>query len=99
VRGEALLALLIYTGLRAQEACDVQIRDLDLEGGTLTVRHGKGGRMRRVMLNAEAIALLRRYLHVCAVLVVCLRLAVGASVSRCWRALTRRKRVAQCSPV
>jgi len=62
LRDEALLALLIYTGLRAQEACDVQIRDLDLDGGTVTVRHGKGGRMRRVMLNAESIALLRRYL-------------------------------------
>jgi site-specific recombinase XerD len=62
LRDEALLALLIYTGLRAQEACDVQIRDLDLDGGTVTVRHGKGGRMRRVMLNEEAISLLRRYL-------------------------------------
>jgi integrase/recombinase XerC len=62
LRDEALLALLIYTGLRAQEACDVQIRDLDLDGGTVTVRHGKGGRMRRVMLNAEAISLLRRYM-------------------------------------
>jgi site-specific recombinase XerD len=62
LRDEALLALLIYTGLRAQETCDVQIRDLDLDGGMLTVRHGKGGRMRRVMLNADAIALLRRYI-------------------------------------
>jgi site-specific recombinase XerD len=62
LRDEALLALLIYTGLRAQEACDVQIRDLDLDGGTVTVRHGKGGRMRRVMLNSEAISLLRRYM-------------------------------------
>jgi integrase/recombinase XerC len=63
LRDEALLALLIYTGLRAQEACDVQLRDLDLDGGTVTVRHGKGGRMRRVVLTGEAIALLRRYLH------------------------------------
>jgi integrase/recombinase XerC len=62
LRDEALLALLIYAGLRAQEVCDVQIRDLDLDGGTVTVRYGKGGRMRRVMLNTEAIALLRRYL-------------------------------------
>jgi site-specific recombinase XerD len=62
LRDEALLALLIYTGLRAQEACDVQIRDLDLDGGTITVRYGKGGRMRRVMLNTEAISLLRRYM-------------------------------------
>jgi site-specific recombinase XerD len=62
LRDEALLALLIYAGLRAQEACDVQLRDLDLAGGTVTVRYGKGGRMRRVMLNTEAIRLLRRYL-------------------------------------
>jgi integrase/recombinase XerC len=57
---EALLDLLIFTGLRAQQACDVQIRDLDLDGGIVTVRHGKGGRMRRVMLSTEAISLLRR---------------------------------------
>lgn len=62
LRDEALLALLIHTGLRAQEVCDVQLRDLDLDGGSLTVRHGKGGRMRRVMLNTEAITVLRRYL-------------------------------------
>jgi integrase/recombinase XerC len=61
LRDEALLALLIYAGLRAQESCDVQLRDLDLAGGTVTVRHGKGGRMRRVILNSEAINLLRRY--------------------------------------
>lgn len=62
LRDEALLALLIHAGLRAQEVCDVQIRDLDLDGGTVTVRHGKGGRMRRVMLNAEATHILRRYM-------------------------------------
>src|SRR5262245_31904065 len=62
LRDEALLAVLIHTGLRAQEVCDVQLRDLDLDGGILTVRHGKGGRMRRAMLNTEAITVLRRYL-------------------------------------
>jgi integrase/recombinase XerC len=62
LRDEALLALLAHAGLRAHEACDVQLRDLDLAGGTVTVRHGKGGRMRRVMLNTEAIRVLRRYL-------------------------------------
>jgi site-specific recombinase XerD len=62
LRDEASLALLVYAGLRAQEVCNVQIRDLDLLGETVTVRHGKGGRMRRVMLNSEAISLLRRYM-------------------------------------
>lgn len=62
LRDEALLALLIYAGLRAQETCDVQLRDLDLDGGTVTVRHGKGGRMRRVQLHSDAIGMLRRYM-------------------------------------
>ncbi|MBV9792121.1 MAG: tyrosine-type recombinase/integrase [Chloroflexi bacterium] len=62
LRDEALLALLVYAGLRAQETCDVQVRDLDMGGGTVTVRHGKGGRMRRVQLHSDAIGMLRRYL-------------------------------------
>ncbi len=62
-RNEALLALLIYAGLRVQEACDLQLRDLDLEGGTVTVRSGKAGKARRVPLHADAQRLLRRYLE------------------------------------
>jgi site-specific recombinase XerD len=62
LRDETLLALLVHAGLRAQEVCDIQLRDLDLHGGTVTIRYGKGGRMRRVLLNTECIAILRRYL-------------------------------------
>lgn len=61
-RDEALLALLIYAGLRAQEACDVQLRDLDLRGASLTVRSGKGGKARRLPLHADAVQLLDHYL-------------------------------------
>ncbi|MBA3468470.1 MAG: tyrosine-type recombinase/integrase [Herpetosiphonaceae bacterium] len=61
-RDEALLALLIYTGVRAQEACDVQLRDLDLRAGTLTVRSGKGRKARRIPLHPDAIRLLDHYL-------------------------------------
>jgi len=62
LRDEALLTLLAHAGLRAQETCDIQLRDLDLDGMTVTIRQGKGGRTRRVMLNAETVAVLRRYL-------------------------------------
>lgn len=62
LRDEALLALLVYAGLRVQEVCDVQLRDLDLDGGTVTVRRGKGRRMRRVPLHSDAVGMLRRYL-------------------------------------
>jgi site-specific recombinase XerC len=64
LRDEAIVALLVYAGLRVQEACDVQLRDLDLDGGTVTVRSGKGGQPRRVPLHSDALQLLRRYLKV-----------------------------------
>lgn len=60
VRDEALLALLIYAGLRVQEACDLQLRDLDLGGGTITIRSGKA---RRVPLHPDAQRHLGRYLE------------------------------------
>jgi site-specific recombinase XerD len=63
-RNEALLALLIYVGLRVQEVCDLQLRDLDLGGGTVTVRSGKAGKARRVPLHPDAQRLLRRYLEI-----------------------------------
>jgi site-specific recombinase XerD len=61
-RDEALLALLIYAGLRVQEVCDIQLRDLDVESGTVTIRSGKAGKARRVPLHPDAQRLLRRYL-------------------------------------
>lgn len=63
LRDGALLALLAYAGLRSQEACDVQLRDLDLDGGNVTVRRGKGRRARRVPLHRDAVALLHRYIR------------------------------------
>jgi integrase/recombinase XerC len=62
LRDEAMLALLVYAGLRVQEVCDVQLRDIDLEGGTVTIRSGKGGKARRLPLHSDAQRMLRRYL-------------------------------------
>lgn len=50
-RDEALLALLVYGGLRSQEACDLQLRDVDLDSSVLTVRQGKGKKARRIPLH------------------------------------------------
>lgn len=63
LRDEAALALLIYGGLRVQEACDLQLRDVDLAGLTITVRYGKAGKARRVPIHADAQRLLQRYLE------------------------------------
>src|SRR5258708_5694991 len=60
LRDEALLALLLYAGVRIQEACDVQLRDLDLASGTLVVRSGKGGKARRLPLHSEVQRTLSR---------------------------------------
>lgn len=61
-RDEACLALLVYGGLRIQECCDVQVRDLDMAGGNVVVRSGKGRKHRRVPLSRDARRLLHRYL-------------------------------------
>ena len=63
MRDEAALALLIYGGLRVQEVRDVQLRDLDLAGLTVTVRYGKAGKARRVPIHTDAQRLLQRYME------------------------------------
>lgn len=63
-RDLALLSLLAGCGLRSQEAADLQLRDLDLDGMSLTVRKGKGGKARRVPLAEEALRRLRDYMRV-----------------------------------
>lgn len=69
-RDEVCLALLVYGGLRIQECCEVQVRDLDLAGGNVVVRSGKGGNHRRVPLSRDA-----RQLATCG------RISTGSSTS------------------
>jgi len=42
----AILYVLADTGLRASEFCGLNVKDIDFEKGTLTVRRGKGGKDR-----------------------------------------------------
>jgi integron integrase len=51
----ALMARLMYgCGLRLMECCRLRVKDLDLQRGQLSVRAGKGGKDRQVMLPAAA---------------------------------------------
>lgn len=51
-----LMASLLYgTGLRRLECCQVRVHDLDLVRFQLTVRHGKGGKDRVVMLPRSLV--------------------------------------------
>jgi integron integrase len=59
-----LMARLLYgTGLRRQEGCQVRVHDLDLHQWQLTVRHGKGGKDRVVMLPRSLRPDLERHLE------------------------------------
>lgn len=65
-RDEAILALLLNTGLRVGEAAGLRMRDLVLNArsGKVCVTKGKGRKYREVPLNPEARAALRAYLEV-----------------------------------
>ena len=62
-RNTAILAVLVYAGLRVQEVCDLQLCDLDVSADTLLVRHGKAGKARRIPLHPSAVRILQDYLR------------------------------------
>jgi len=63
IRARAILELLYSSGLRRAEVAALDVQDLDLTGGTVLVRRGKGGKGRVVPLGQEAARALLRYLE------------------------------------
>jgi integrase/recombinase XerC len=66
IRDEALLNLLLYTGLRVSECAALRVDDVLLNGknGKVIVRSGKGRKYREVPLHKEARKVLEAYLAV-----------------------------------
>jgi integrase/recombinase XerD len=62
IRNRALIAVLWRSGLRISEALALELRDIDLETGTIRIRHGKGDKSRTVGIDAQTAALLARWL-------------------------------------
>lgn len=62
-RDRAIILLLVDTGLRASEVCDLKISDFDRRAGRITVRHGKGDKARNVYPGQAARNALWRYLQ------------------------------------
>ena len=62
IRDRAMLELFYSTGMRAGEMAQLEITDLDLSEGELTIQRGKGGRSRRIPVGPEAIFWVRKYL-------------------------------------
>lgn len=62
-RDEALVRLMVETGIRAGEAVALQVADVDLDTGLATIRRGKGGKGRRVAFGPQTTRALDRYLR------------------------------------
>lgn len=60
-RNKTMLQLMLDTGLRLSEACNLQWRDVDLTTGKLMVRQGKGGKDRSLWIGVEDLELLRTW--------------------------------------
>lgn len=63
VRDRAMLEVLYSTGMRRMELCNLSLADVDLEQGTVWIRHGKGKRDRFIPLGARAGEWVGRYLE------------------------------------
>jgi site-specific recombinase XerD len=62
-RDQAILAVLIYTGVRRSEALDLRVGDVDFKRNTLFVAHGKGNKARTVPLCREVREYVQRWLE------------------------------------
>lgn len=62
IRDQAIILLLLDTGLRVSELCDLQLRHYDRKSGRLLIEHGKGDKQRVVYLGQSARRALWRYL-------------------------------------
>jgi len=62
VRDRAVIRCLFDTGVRKEEFCDLNVGDVDLMGGRVSVM-GKGARFRMVFLGVESRKALRSYLR------------------------------------
>mgnify|MGYP000856860983 CR=1 FL=1 len=63
VRDRAILLTLVDTGLRASELLGLNLTDFDQAEGVLTVRHGKGGRVRVAPLGPRTRRAVRQWLR------------------------------------
>jgi integrase/recombinase XerD len=59
----AILGLLSVTGLRISEALNLNLKDVDLDQGILTIRHSKWGKDRLVPIHPSTRAALSEYLR------------------------------------
>ncbi len=62
-RDREVFPFLLDTGARARETCTVNLYDLHLNTGEVTIRYGKGGKSRTVFLGRITHRAMRAYLR------------------------------------
>jgi integrase/recombinase XerD len=62
LRDRAIILLLVDTGLRASELCNLLVKDYDSATGRIQVRHGKGNKSRLIYTGESARKAIWRYL-------------------------------------
>jgi site-specific recombinase XerD len=62
-RDRSLFLFLLDTGARAREACNLNIKDLELNTGAVMIRYGKGGKTRMVIIGRTTRRAMRAYLR------------------------------------
>ena len=63
-RDEAIVRLMVESGMRAGECVAIELPDIDLSSGTAVVRRGKGGKGRVVPFGPQTARALDRYIRV-----------------------------------
>jgi len=64
IRNKATLSMFLDTGLRVSELASLNIDDIDMNTGSIIVRHGKGGKQRVVHVGSKAQKALWKYMTV-----------------------------------
>jgi site-specific recombinase XerD len=62
-RDRAIFLFLLDTGARAQELCNTNIKEIDLNTGAVMIRYGKGGKTRMVFMGRKTRRTMRSYLR------------------------------------
>ena len=62
VRNTAILSIFLDTGLRVSELTNLTIDDVNMDDGSLLIRHGKGGKQRIVRIGTRAQKALWKYI-------------------------------------
>ena len=61
-RNYAIIAVFMYSGLRCKELRNLRLIDVNLEGGNILVRSGKGNKDRNVPIHGKLRYILKQYL-------------------------------------